>query len=188
MRVLRQQGTVQVGAEDVARGHPLEAVFAVVARAPQNPAERPEAGAKIGLAAVVFEAHQGRRGQPQVAGLDHDVADVAARSRYGVQVDQPQSRQFLAVGGHVVLTQELVPSADRQHHGPAVDRLADRRPFVLAAARTTSSWSRSWPPPQKIKSMPDMSGAGPRPMASTLTGIPRHSARFVRVRMLPRSP
>src|SRR6202171_4515711 len=102
VRVLGEERLVQVRAADLPRGYPLEAVFPVVARPAQNAAERLQPGAKIRLATVVFEAHQGRRGQLQAAGLDDDIANVPARSRHGVQVDQPQSRQFLAIGRYVV--------------------------------------------------------------------------------------
>src|ERR1700737_1366567 len=39
-----------------------------------------------------------------------------------------------------------------------------------------------------MRSMSERSGEGPRPMARTSTGIPRHSARLCSVRMFPRSP
>ena len=100
-------------------------------RAPEDAAERLQPGAEVGFAAMVLEADQGWRVEAQAAGLDHDVADVAACSGDGVQVDQPQAGQFLAVRGHVVLAQQLVAAADRKHHRAAVNRFADRRHLVL---------------------------------------------------------
>ncbi len=48
-----------------------------------------------------------------------------------MQVDQPQTGQLLAVGRHVVLAQQLVATADCQHHGAAVDGFPNRADFVL---------------------------------------------------------
>ena len=80
---------------------------------------------------MVLEANQRRGFKSQAAGLDDDVADVAAGPRHRMQVDQPQPGQLFALGGHVVLAQQLVAAADRQYHGAAVDGAPNRVHLVL---------------------------------------------------------
>src|SRR5664279_968283 len=54
--ILGQDGTVEVGREDVVADGALGAVRAVVAGSGQDPAERPRPGPEFGQARVVLEA------------------------------------------------------------------------------------------------------------------------------------
>src|SRR5438477_5649043 len=81
--VLRQDRAVQVGAVDLPVDGTLLAIAAVVAAA-ADLAERPAAGAEVGLAGVILEADQ-RPGAPVLEPAGHDlVADHAPRPRDGV--------------------------------------------------------------------------------------------------------
>src|SRR5437762_5143510 len=102
MRVLGEQRAVQIGAEYVAGGHALGRILAIVARASDHLSEGPQSGSEVGLPAVVLETHQGGGLQAQVAGLDHDVANVSPSTWHRVQVGQRQARQLLAVSRYVV--------------------------------------------------------------------------------------
>ena len=93
---------MEVGAEDVSRADSLSAVPTVVAGAFDHPAQWLDVRSQIRSAAVILEAHQGWGLEPEARHIYKDVADVAASAGLGVQVHQPQPRQALALGCHVV--------------------------------------------------------------------------------------
>src|SRR5437763_12485895 len=72
-RVLRQQRTVQVGADHVAAPDALEAVLAVVAEALDHAAEWLLVGAEVCAPAVILEAGDDARAVAEL-GLDRAVA------------------------------------------------------------------------------------------------------------------
>src|SRR4051812_17616502 len=74
--VLRQQGAVEVRAEDVAAAHALEAVAPVVAVTGEHAAQRGGVRGEVGPAGVVLEPREHPRAvEPGELGLDGDVAD-----------------------------------------------------------------------------------------------------------------
>src|SRR5437763_3094483 len=111
--VLRQQRPVEVGADHVPAMYSLQPVAAVVAVAPQHPAERPLAVAEIGAAAVVLEPRDHPLAAAQV-GLDRAVADQARpRLANGPEVHQAHARKRL-VAHRVARPEQLVAAAHRQ--------------------------------------------------------------------------
>src|SRR6202035_5221088 len=95
--------------------YPLGAIFPIVAGPAQHPAEGLQAGPEVGFAAVVLEADELRRAEAQAAGFDHNVSDIPPGSGHGMEVDETEARKLFAVGGHVVLPEQLVATANRQH-------------------------------------------------------------------------
>ena len=81
------------------------AVLAIIARPAQHPAQWSKARAQVGFAAMVLEADQRLRLQPEVVSLDHDISDVPPGSWHRVEVDEAEPGQLLAVGRHVVLAE-----------------------------------------------------------------------------------
>ena len=122
VRVLGQQRAVQVGAEDVARGHAFGAILPVVAGAGHDAAQRRQLRAEKRASAVVLEADQGARLQAQPADVHDHVADAAPGTGLGVQVEQPEAGEPLALGRLVVVPEQLVSAADRQQGGAARQR------------------------------------------------------------------
>ena len=129
-RVLGQQRAVEVGADDVAAQHALEArgarvAVALAARGPAAAPPGPGACARRGSRtppARALRASPGRRD------LDGDVADQPrAVLAHGVQVDEPDARDPL-VAELVVVAEQLVAAAHgRGRRGRRRPRRAGRR-------------------------------------------------------------
>src|SRR5690348_8222644 len=133
MRVLRQQAAVQVRADHAALHRALGPVRAVVAVAQQNLARRSRVGAEVGAAAVVLEPDERAGGEMQrLARLDDDVADEALLARLRGHVEQADAVEPLAVGRLVVVAEQLVAAADREHLGAVLDRRLQMLLLVLA--------------------------------------------------------
>src|SRR3954454_17063191 len=135
-RVLRQQRAVQVGADDVAPAHALEAVAAVVAVAVQHAAQRLLALAEVGATAMVLESGQHRE-RPVEVQLDRDIADQArAGLADRAQVDEADAGELL-VAELIGVAQQLVAAAHREHDlagvGGAVQGVALDRGHVARA-------------------------------------------------------
>src|SRR5207253_2695680 len=85
--VLRQQGTVEVGAEHVALSYPLVAAATIVSMAFEDAAKRLGAGSEDGAAAVILKSGQDPGRSRLELDLDGDVADQARSiSAHGGQV------------------------------------------------------------------------------------------------------
>src|SRR5260370_11183179 len=122
LRVLGQQRTVEVRAED----GPLEAAFgvilAVVAEAHAHAAERPSFRPQVRTPAVILEADQGLWVETGQVGVDDHVADESALAGFGAHVDEADAGEPLAVGGLVVVAKELVAATHGEHAGAACHR------------------------------------------------------------------
>ena len=124
--VFRQDGTVAVGAEHIAPADALGAVAAVIAAAMHHGAERGDALAQIGAAAVVFKADDGPAAALRRAAKD-EIADDALLRADGVEVHRAGIVELVAVPGAVIAAQHLVAAADGE------DRLAVRRRLAQLA-------------------------------------------------------
>ena len=132
VRVLGQQAAVEVGAEEAACHRALGPILAVVAAALQDAPERLHPLAEEGAPAVVLEADQGGRLQPQRrVRLHHHVADAADLARLGAHVEEADAREALALGGVVVVAEQLVATADGQDRRPVLDGLCQVHGLVL---------------------------------------------------------
>src|SRR4051794_36530495 len=138
--VLGQQGTVEVGADDAALSHALDARGAGVAVALEHAPERLLARPKVRAAAVVLEAGEHPRlgGGTVEAYLDRDVADQArAVGRADrLEVDEAESRDLLRAE-LVAVAEQLIAAADSEHEraaaGGRMQRLALGRHEVQRA-------------------------------------------------------
>src|SRR5438477_604325 len=106
---------MQVGAGDVALHRAFGPIRAVVAVADHDLAERPGLRSEEGAAAVVLETDEARRGECVDLGPDDDVADEALLARLRCDVDHADAIEFLAVRRLVVVAEELVAAAHREH-------------------------------------------------------------------------
>src|SRR5260370_40887939 len=122
LRVLRQQRTVEVRAEDGS----LEAAFgltlAVVAEAHPHAAQRPSFRPQVRAPAVILEADQGLWVEVGQVGVDYHVADESALAGLGAHVDEADAGEPLAVGGLGVVAKELGAATHGEHAGAACDR------------------------------------------------------------------
>ncbi|OLB99684.1 MAG: hypothetical protein AUI15_08455 [Actinobacteria bacterium 13_2_20CM_2_66_6] len=116
VRVLRQQRAMQVRADNAALDAPFGAVAAVVARSDSNSAKRPRASSQKSASAVVFESDQGRRFEIFERGVHDHVADESFLACLGAHVDEPDAGKSLAFCCLVVVPEQLVAAAHRQHH------------------------------------------------------------------------
>jgi len=105
MWVLGEQRAVQIRSEDVARDDTLGSILPIVAGAVQDSPQWLQSLTQVGFATVILKADKRRRFEAEALGLDHDVADVPMRAGDGVEIDEAQPRQLLAVGCDVVLPQ-----------------------------------------------------------------------------------
>src|SRR5438067_1065125 len=129
--VLRQQAAVQVGADDAVLDDALGAVAAVVASAVEDLAQRCGVAAEEGSAAVVLETDEGARLQSFDVRLDHDVSDEALLAGFCFDVDEADAVISLAVGGLVVVAEQLVAAADGEDLGAVLGCLLEVVALVL---------------------------------------------------------
>jgi len=66
---------------------------------------------------VVLETDERGRHEVDDVHVDDHVADEPALAGFGVHVDQADARKALALGGLVVVAQQLVAATHRQHDG-----------------------------------------------------------------------
>jgi hypothetical protein len=97
-------------------------IAAVVSEAHPDPTHRRGLGSEERLAAVVLETHQRRGVEIDQVGVDDDVADESLLTGFCLHVDQADAREALALRGLVVVAQELVAAAHREHHRACFDR------------------------------------------------------------------
>jgi hypothetical protein len=71
---------------------------------------------------VVLEADQRAGRDVTDLGVDDDVADEALLAGLGSHVDKADARESLALGGLVVMTQQLVAAADCEHRCTCLNR------------------------------------------------------------------
>ena len=133
--ILRQHRPVQVGGVHLQIAGPFGAVLAVVAGSGDDPPERPRAGAEVGAAAVVLEAHHagGLTCLAEVAGHG-DVTHEPGAATFGDRVKHPYSGDWRRADGGVVLAEKLVAGAHGEHDGAGLDRLAQRPGLRLQVA------------------------------------------------------
>jgi len=119
VRVFRQKRAVQVGADHPVLQASLGAVAAVVSKSEPHPAHRSRFRAEVRAAAVVLESNQrpGHEIRHFCVDVDDDIADEALLARFSADVDEPDAREALALGGLVVVAEQLVAAAYGQHDG-----------------------------------------------------------------------
>src|SRR6266851_5700849 len=122
MRVLGQQRTVEVRAEDGSLQAAFGVILAVVAAAHAHAAERPGFRPQVRATAVILEADEGLWVKVGHVGVDNHVADESALAGLGANVDEADAGEALAVGGQVVVAEELVAATHGQHAGAACYR------------------------------------------------------------------
>src|SRR5450759_1477717 len=118
---------MQIRPEDVAADGALTAIRTVVAETGNDFRERPGAGAEVCPATVVLEADE-RGAVPS----DDDIADETLRSRagvHGVQIEDADTGELIAVSATVEVPGELVNTAYRQHDEAALGGVFERRPL-----------------------------------------------------------
>src|SRR5207247_9777704 len=113
---------MQIGSDDASLHASLPAVGAVVALADQDFAERCGVPAEGRPSTVVVKTHQ--RAGPEVlqVGLDDNVADEALLPSLGPDVDQADAVEAFAVGGLVVMAEQVVATANREDRGGVPNR------------------------------------------------------------------
>src|SRR5712692_8238427 len=131
MRVLGQQRTVEVRAEDGSLEAAFGVILAVVAEAHAHVAERPGFRAKVRAAAVILKADQGLWVEVGQVGVDDHVADEPAFAGLGAHVDEADAGEPVAVGGLVVVAEKLVAATHGEHAGAAFYRALERGLFGL---------------------------------------------------------
>jgi hypothetical protein len=80
---------------------------------------------------VVFEADQRRGLEVDHVGVDHDIADESFLAGLRSHVNEADAGEALAVRGLVVVAQELIAAADREHDRARPDRSFQRWLLVL---------------------------------------------------------
>src|SRR5712692_1456582 len=126
MRVLGQQRTVEVRAEDGSLQAAFGVILTVVAEAHAHAAERPGFRPQVRATAVILEADEGLWVEVGHVGVDDHIADESALAGLGANVDEADAGEALAVGGLVVVAQELVAATHGQHAGAACYRALER--------------------------------------------------------------
>ena len=101
----------------------LSPIFTVVTPTCYHAAQWLQLGTEPSLAAMVFETNQRPRTAGEVA-LDRDVIHEAAGSADRVEVEGLDAGQPGADEGLIVVTEQLIAGADRQHHDIGLNRLA----------------------------------------------------------------
>ena len=72
---------------------------------------------------MILETDQGGRVQLDViVGVDHHVADESSLAGFCPDVDEADAWEALALGGLVVMAEELIAAAHRQHDCAVFDR------------------------------------------------------------------
>src|SRR5579864_1643238 len=122
---------MQVRAEHAALHDTFVAVVAVVAVPHHDPAERLRLRSQEGAAAVVLETDERARLELRDLRFDDDVADESLLARFGPDVDEADAREPLALGGLVVMAQQLVAAADGEHLRAVLHRLLQGRLLEL---------------------------------------------------------
>src|SRR5262249_32281336 len=113
LRVLRQQGAMQVGADDAVLDRTLGVVGAVVAFALDDLAERFGCWPEECTAAVVLETDESCRFEAEVPERFHDnITDEPLAASLRGDVEQADAVVALAVGCLVVVPEQLVAAAD----------------------------------------------------------------------------
>ena len=102
-------------------------ISSVVAMALKHSAQRLRFRAEEGAAAVVLETDQRARAEALDLGLNDDVADEAPLPRLRPHIDEPDPVVALAVGGLVVVAEQLVAAADSQDLRSVSNRTLQRR-------------------------------------------------------------
>ena len=80
---------------------------------------------------MVFETDQRCGRQALDLRVDNHVSNEAFLARLGFHVDKADAGEALALGGLVVVAEELVSAADGKHRRASVHRALERRLFVL---------------------------------------------------------
>src|SRR5829696_1363824 len=112
---------MQVAADSVAIDRALGAISPVVATTDADAAHWLDAWAERGQPAVVLEPDQ-----LSPLGLDDDVADESLGSSDAGRVEQADSGQRFCGVWPVLVTEELVATADGEHRRAVFDRSAQR--------------------------------------------------------------
>jgi len=107
---------MQVRADHAALDAAFGAVAAVVARSQADAPKRPRPGSKKSASAVVLESDQRRRVDAFDRRVHDHVADESFLACFGAHVDEPDARKSLAFGRLVVVAEQLIAAAHRQHH------------------------------------------------------------------------
>src|ERR1700687_4121064 len=115
VRVLGQQRAVKVGAEDASLDAAFGVVLTVVAKAHAHTSEGLGLGPEISAAAMVLEADEGRRLEVGQVGIHDHVADEAPLAGLGAHVDEADAREPLAIGGLVVVAEQLIAATNSEH-------------------------------------------------------------------------
>src|SRR5216684_2343212 len=126
MRVLGQQRTVEVRAEDGSLQAAFGVILTVVAEAHAHVAERPGFRPQVRATAVILEADEGLWVEVGHVGVDDHIANESALAGLGANVDEADAGEALAVGGQVVVAEELVAATHGQHAGAACYRALER--------------------------------------------------------------
>src|SRR5260370_5471439 len=126
MRVLGEQGPVEIGPEGASLQATFRVVLAVVPEADAHAPKGPGLRTQVGAAAVVLETNEG--GWPDVdqRGIDDHVSDEPALACLGADVDEADARKSLAVPGLVVMAEKLVAATHGEHAGARGDRPLER--------------------------------------------------------------
>src|SRR6266851_188333 len=122
MRVLGQQRTVEVRAEDGSLQAAFGVILAVVAEAHAHAAKRPGFRPQVRATAVILEADEGLWVKVGHVGVDDHIANESALAGLGANVDEADAGEALAVSGQVVVAEELVAATHGQHAGAACYR------------------------------------------------------------------
>src|SRR5262245_54026194 len=123
--ILRQEGPVQVGADQVEAPDSLESVAPVVTVTVQDPAERLRTRAEVRAPAVVLEPGQHPASLSEIH-LDRDVADQPrAGFAYGLEVGDPEAGDRL-LAELIAVPEQLIAATDGQERCAVVDGGGDR--------------------------------------------------------------